>query len=507
MAGVDGDWIDARYGKGKKPETAPVTPARQPPSPQSAPRPTLTPSDTIGHRAPMPPKADPGAAEKKADTSEVNKEELRTIIVVKEVEKVSFDDVKGLDEAVGEIREICDQLRFADVYKFFGAEMPRGMLLWGPPGTGKTMLVTAFVNTAEAAFLSVDCSGVMSKWVGGPERNISAIFDIAEEEAAKHPNKHAVLFLDEVESIIRSRDLDSHESSEKVLSIVLQRMNGLKKSGKVTVIAATNRPDKLDSAFVSRMNSVIECPLPDAAGRAAILKSRMEKRQSTARKALSLDAITFLGEVDYHGIAELLVAPGGQKVVSGREIDNLVNEIVSDKAKAVLALYRSREPSGAAQAPGEAGRHQLDIGKIQALAAEVGVVGTREVIATAKAFSKTRDLFEEGRTVDEYLAVLEEIKQKKEQAIPPSVHSPKFGLGPKTESEARDELIDDLKLRIEKGEKEVLRELYVNNGKMPEKVKGVVSSFLNDAIAKDEALTLIEALRADTGVVPPTLKS
>ena len=469
--------------------------------------------EQIGGRGPAgnpkaPEKSGPDAS-KQTQGDGVNIEKLRADIVVKEIEDIKFDDIKGQDKPVTALKNICNKLRFQDVYKFVGAMMPRGVLLYGPPGTGKTMMATALANSAQAAFLTVNCADVMDKFVGVPEKRAEAIFDIAEEEAKKHPNGHAILFLDEVEALLRDRDGDSHEASEKVLSIFLQRINGLSKGGKVTIIAATNRADMLDAAFVSRMNAVIEVPLPDAAGRAAILKIRLEKCESRARKDFPGVEIEFAGDdIDYAGVAGLMVDAEGQNVISGRDLDNLANDIVSKRGDLIVGKLVAEGAGGASSADGKAaGKVQVDMEKLKALAAELGSITTKEVLQNAIECTKTAFMFDPKRPVEDYLKQIADTKAVPEAAAPEAEEDdkPKYGLLPTTKEEARHKLIDTLIRRIRAGDEYILKDLYAENEAMPDQIRGVVRSLLAKEVSVEEAITMATKLRDDESLEPPVM--
>lgn len=479
--------------------------------------------DKIGDRSTPPPTAKPEEEQKKNpnESEEVNYELLRTTMK-KDYEEVQFSDIKGQDQAVEEISEICDMVQYEDLYDLNGAEMPRGILLYGPPGTGKTMLATALANAAQTAYLSISCADIMSKFVGGPEKNASAIFDIAEQEAAKHPSGHAVLFLDEVEALLRSRDSDSHESSEKVLSIFLQRINGITKGGKITLVCATNRPDKLDTAFLSRMNAQIEVSLPDQKGRAEIFQSRLQKCQERGNKKFPDVKITYLDpNIDFEGIASLMVDKDtGEKVIGGRDLNNLANEIAGNRSKELVKLYKAWEQSQLDPADKEAakpkvGKIKVNMEKAAELAKQLGPVTTETVIATAQQYSKTAFMFDKEKPVAEYMqelaertAIEEDKKKKKDAGDKTDVGAPRYGLDPnKSREEARHELVDDLLKRIEQGDKEVLNSLYIENPAMPSEVQSVVSSFVADKIKKDEAVKLIAEMRDDDDIEPPHIEN
>lgn len=254
-----------------------------------------------------------------APDGEINKEALRQKILVTDLDEVSFDDIKGQDKAVTEVKALANRLEQPKIYRLWGSEDKSGVLLIGPPGTGKTMLGKALATSAKYAFLVVTCADINNMFFGNAEKMAEAVFEIAAEEAAKHPSGHVILFLDEVEALLKDRSGPSAQGSENVLSIFLTSINGLQKNGSVLVFAATNRPDMLDSAFLSRMDTVIEVPLPDAKGVSAILEGRIHSASKRAGR-------TIYGEIDYTMLGELLHG------FSGRDIKNLVNAVTTAKA-------------------------------------------------------------------------------------------------------------------------------------------------------------------------------
>lgn len=303
------------------------------PAAQEAP---ATPVDLKEAKLPERPQPAPGEQAPGVNADDgINKEALRTKVLVTERPDVSYDDIKGQDAAVREMKKFDRQVRRPEIYASWGAEMPRGMLLFGPPGTGKTMLVQALVGSAQFPFLNADCSDINNKYFGNPERYAAALFDIAEEEAAKHPSGYCVLFLDEVDALLKQRDDRTFDAAENVLSIFLTRMNGLKEGSKVIIIGATNRPDKLDEAFLSRMFKVVKVELPDAKGVSAILEARCGKRIK--------EGLDNFGEVDFKTIGQKLVG------MSGRELEMLANDVVSRKADEEFELVEATETEGIAK--------------------------------------------------------------------------------------------------------------------------------------------------------------
>ncbi len=187
---------------------------------------------------------------------------------------VSLDDVAGLDDVKSTVnRAVIEPMRFPEVYKQFKKKSGGGILLYGLPGTGKTMIAKAIANELNAPFFAVKCSDIVSKWFGSAEKNISALF----REARKYPC--SVIFFDEFESIGTKRDTNS-TVMKRVVPELLAQMQGFEKSDSVLlVLAATNRPWDIDSAFLrpGRFNNKIYVPLPDTEARTAIIKGRLSE--------------------------------------------------------------------------------------------------------------------------------------------------------------------------------------------------------------------------------------
>lgn len=248
---------------------------------------------------------------------------LAKSIIIEEKPSVRFEDIAGQDKAVEEARSIAKQINHPEDFKKWGIEPPRGILFYGPPGTGKTLIAKALAHECEAPFIPVDGSEVSSKWYGTTEKNIAAMFKIAREKSVE-TGKPAILFIDEVDALARSRkNNDSHEASLKSLAIMLQQIDGLsteEQEGKVVVVCATNRLDNVDPAFLSRMTQWIELPLPDQTGRAKIFALQFTARAQRAGRKLLSEGI------DFHRISEAL---GG---ASGREIADIIEITLRHKA-------------------------------------------------------------------------------------------------------------------------------------------------------------------------------
>ncbi|WP_182868157.1 ATP-dependent zinc metalloprotease FtsH [Stieleria mannarensis] len=191
----------------------------------------------------------------------------------KDTVNVTLDDVAGIDEAKAEIGEIIEFLQNPGRFQKIGARIPRGVLLLGPPGCGKTLLARAIAGQADVPFFSISGSDFMEMFVGVGARRVRDLF-----EQAKH-SEPCIIFLDEIDSIGRKRGLEliaggGHGEREQTLNAILSEMDGFEPHDQVIVIAATNRPDVLDPALVrpGRFDRQVDVPLPDTKGRQDILR-------------------------------------------------------------------------------------------------------------------------------------------------------------------------------------------------------------------------------------------
>jgi len=195
----------------------------------------------------------------------------------KVVPTVTYEDIGGIREIVHKVREMIEiPLRHPELFERLGIEPPKGVMLYGPPGTGKTLL---------ANFISLSGPEVMSKWYGQSEENLRKIFEEAEKNAP------SIIFIDEIDAIAPKREEVTGEVERRVVSQLLTLMDGLKKRGKVVVIAATNRPNAVDSALRrgGRFDREIELPVPDRNGRLEILK--IHTRRMPIKGTIYLDIV------------------------------------------------------------------------------------------------------------------------------------------------------------------------------------------------------------------------
>ena len=228
-------------------------------------------------------------------------------VYVQSSDGIKFDDVEGVDEAEESLQEIVDYLHNPDKYREIGASMPKGVLLVGPPGTGKTMLAKAVAGEANVPFFSISGSEFVEMFVGMGAAKVRDLFKQANEKAP------CIVFIDEIDTIGKKRDGGQYgggnDEREQTLNQLLTEMDGFDGSKGVVILAATNRPESLDPALLrpGRFDRRIPVELPDLQGRIDILKVHAQK-------------IKLAGNVDFSAIAR--TAAGA----SGAELANIINE-------------------------------------------------------------------------------------------------------------------------------------------------------------------------------------
>ncbi len=201
------------------------------------------------------------------NTSIISKEEI--IEDLAQPTHITYEDIGGLRREIGLIREMIElPLRHPELFQKLGIDPPKGVLLHGPPGTGKTMIARAVANETDANFVSISGPEIMSKYYGESEKHLRSIFEEAEKSAP------TIIFIDEIDSIAPKREEVTGEVERRVVAQLLSLMDGLKTRGQVMVIAATNRPNAVDSALRrgGRFDREIEIGIPDRLGRFEILQ-------------------------------------------------------------------------------------------------------------------------------------------------------------------------------------------------------------------------------------------
>ena len=226
-------------------------------------------------------------------------------VYVKSAEGIRFDDVAGEDEAKENLTEIVNYLHDPSKYQEIGASMPKGILLVGPPGTGKTMLAKAVAGEANVPFFSMSGSEFVEMFVGMGASKVRDLFKQAKEKAP------CIVFIDEIDAIGKKRDgqIGGNDEREQTLNQLLTEMDGFEGNTGVIILAATNRPESLDPALTrpGRFDRRVPVELPDLKGREEILKVHAKK-------------IKVAEDVDFNKVARM--ASGA----SGAELANIVNE-------------------------------------------------------------------------------------------------------------------------------------------------------------------------------------
>jgi transitional endoplasmic reticulum ATPase len=205
---------------------------------------------------------------------EMQPSSLREVLI--ESPNLKWEEIGGLEDAKRELREAVEwPLRYGQLFDHMNATPPKGILLYGSPGTGKTMLAKAVATESEANFINVKGPEFLSKWVGESEKAVRETFRKARQAAP------CIVFMDEVDSIapVRGGNFDSHVT-ERVISQLLTEMDGLESLHNVVVIAATNRPDMIDPALLrpGRFDRLVHISMPDLEGRKKILEIHMKKK-------------------------------------------------------------------------------------------------------------------------------------------------------------------------------------------------------------------------------------
>ncbi len=226
-------------------------------------------------------------------------------VYVQSTEGIKFNDVAGEDEAKENLTEIVEYLHNPEKYKEIGASMPKGILLVGPPGTGKTMLAKAVAGEASVPFFSISGSEFVEMFVGMGAAKVRDLFNQAKEKAP------CIVFIDEIDAIGKKRDgsMGGNDEREQTLNQLLTEMDGFEGNNGVIILAATNRPESLDPALTrpGRFDRRVPVELPDLKGREEILKVHAKK-------------IRIAEDIDFNKVARM--ASGA----SGAELANIVNE-------------------------------------------------------------------------------------------------------------------------------------------------------------------------------------
>jgi cell division protease FtsH len=267
-----------------------------------------------------------------------------------EQERVSFEDVAGIDEAEDELVEVVDFLRNPRRYTSLGARVPRGVLLYGPPGTGKTLLARAVAGEADAAFFSMSASEFVEAIVGVGASRVRDLFKQAKEAAP------AIVFIDELDAIGRSRSGNvggisgGHDEREQTLNQILTEMDGFEAGTNVIVLGATNRPEVLDPALLrpGRFDRRIAIQPPDRKGRVEILKihtrsvplspdADLDRVAASTPGATGADIALIVNE------AALFAARRDHAAVEQRDFTDAIEKIILGAERQVVMTDADRE--------------------------------------------------------------------------------------------------------------------------------------------------------------------
>ncbi|MDD5567645.1 MAG: ATP-dependent zinc metalloprotease FtsH [Candidatus Omnitrophica bacterium] len=277
-----------------------------------------------------------------------------------ETEKITFNDVAGVDEAKEELKEVIEFLKDPKKFQKLGGKIPKGVLLVGPPGCGKTLIAKAVAGEAGVPFFSISGSDFVEMFVGVGASRVRDLFEQG-RRAAKTSGKGAIIFIDEIDAVGRLRFSGiggGHDEREQTLNALLVEMDGFDTSKGLILIAATNRPDTLDPALLrpGRFDRNIIVNLPDIKGREEIIKVHMRKIKlapSVDLKSIASQTPGFSGAdlANLCNEAALLAARKGKEMVEESDLDKSVervlmgpekkSHIMSKKEKEITALHES----------------------------------------------------------------------------------------------------------------------------------------------------------------------
>ena len=325
-------------------------------------------------------------------------------IYVPSSEGIHFSDVAGEDEAKENLSEIVDYLHNSEKYSAIGAAMPKGVLLVGPPGTGKTMLAKAVAGEASVPFFSIAGSEFVEMFVGMGASKVRDLFKQAKEKAP------CIVFIDEIDAIgqKRSGNLMGNDEREQTLNQLLTEMDGFEGNTGVIILAATNRPDSLDPALLrpGRFDRRVPVELPDLKGREEILVVHGKK--------VKLDT-----NVNFHNIARMAAG------ASGAELANIINEgalravrsgrstvtqtDLEESVEVVIAGYQKKNAILSGKEKHTVAYHEIGHALVAALQSHTAPVQKITIIPrTSGALGYTMQVEEQ----DKYIVTREELEQK-----------------------------------------------------------------------------------------------
>ena len=263
-------------------------------------------------------------------------------MLAKDRNKTTFKDVAGIDEAIEEVSELVDFLKDPKKFQRLGGRIPKGVLMVGSPGTGKTLLAKAIAGEADASFFSISGSDFVEMFVGVGASRVRDMFDQARK------NVPCLIFIDEIDAVGRSRGVGlggGNDEREQTLNALLVEMDGFDTQEGIIIIAATNRADVLDPALLrpGRFDRRITVNLPDVRGREAILK--VHARNVKLDPAVDL-SVTARGTPGYSGAelanllneAALLAARTGKKFVGQAELEEARDKVRWGRERRSMAM-------------------------------------------------------------------------------------------------------------------------------------------------------------------------
>ena len=250
------------------------------------------------------------------------------------LDEVGYDDLGGVRKQLSMIREMIElPLRHPTLFKTLGVKPPKGVLLHGPPGTGKTMIARAVANETGAFFFLINGPEIMSKMAGDSEANLRRAFEEAEA------NSPAIIFIDEIDSIAPARDKTNGELERRIVSMLLTLMDGVKGRGQIVVIGATNRPNTLDPALrrFGRFDREIELGVPDEEGRLEILQihtKNMRLSEDIDLEGIAAQTHGFVGA----DLAQLCTEAALQCIREQMEVIDIEDETIDAEILAAMAV-------------------------------------------------------------------------------------------------------------------------------------------------------------------------
>lgn len=294
--------------------------------------------------------------------------------------KITFEDVAGVDEAKEELKEVIEFLKDPKKFQRLGGKIPKGVLLLGPPGCGKTLLAKAVAGQARVPFFSISGSDFVEMFVGVGASRVRDLFDQA-KRAAKQSAKGAIIFIDEIDAVGRQRFAGiggGHDEREQTLNALLVEMDGFDAQEGVILIAATNRPDVLDPALLrpGRFDRHIVINRPDIIGREAILKVHMKNiklAKDVDLKSIARQTSGFSGAdlANLTNEAALLAARRNKDAVGMQELEMAIERVVagperktrviSSYEKSIVAYHESGHALMALLIPGADALHKVSI--------------------------------------------------------------------------------------------------------------------------------------------------